>query len=100
MKEKTQLNEFYVLSHMLFIFIFNYKPLTERMDVYFEDSNLVNKNPNIIKMVEDFEPIPCKPIFFDLALNHVELPTFVEERQQQQQQPQGVRGFIKGVFGF
>lgn len=71
------------------------------MDVYFEDSNLVGKNPCVTKMVEDFEPIPCKPIFFDLALNHVELPTFVEEsKQQQQQSQQGVRGFFKGMFGF
>ncbi len=78
-----------------------FKPLVDRMDVYYEDTNLLNKNPNIIKLPIEFEPIPFKPLFFDLALNHVELPNYDDkiDRPQQQQQ-QGVKGFIKGIFGF
>ncbi len=72
------------------------------MDIYFEDENLVNGNPNVIKLPLDYEPIPCKPLFFDLALNHVELPSFEDkiDAKKQTQQQQGVKGFFKGLLGF
>lgn len=80
-------------------------PLTERLDIYFEDSNnLLNKNPNLVKVALDFEPVQCKPLFFDIALNHVELPSLDDKidskRQTAQQQGAGVKGLIKGFFGF
>jgi signal recognition particle subunit SRP68 len=73
------------------------------LDVYYEDENLVNGNPNVIKLPLDYEPIPCKPLFFDLALNHVELPSFedkIDAKKQTQQPQQGVKGFFKGLLGF
>jgi signal recognition particle subunit SRP68 len=79
-------------------------PLTERMDIYFEDSaNLLNKTPNLAKFALNFEPIPCKPLFFDLALNHIELPSLedkIDSKKQASGQQQGVKGIIKGLFGF
>jgi signal recognition particle subunit SRP68 len=71
------------------------------LDIYFEDNNLLNNNPNVIKLPLDFESIPCKPLFFDLALNHVELPSLDDklETKKATQQP-GYKGFIKGIFGF
>ena len=72
------------------------------MDAYFEDLNLTTKNANVISIPMDFEPIPCKPLFFDLALNHLELPSYEDkiDAKKQTQGQQGVKGFIKGIFGF
>jgi signal recognition particle subunit SRP68 len=70
------------------------------MDIYFEDSTLASKNPNVIKLPLNFEPIPCKPLFFDLALNHLELPSYEDKIDSKTQQQAGVKGFIKGFFGF
>ncbi len=80
-------------------------PLSERLDIYFEDNNLLTNNPNILKLPLGYEPIPCKPLFFDLALNHVELPSLDDKidskkSNQKQQQGAGVKGLIKGFFGF
>ena len=42
-------------------------PLVDRLDEYYEDVDMLN--------VVNFSPIPCKPLFFDIALNHVEFPS-------------------------
>ena len=79
------------------------KPLNERVDIYFEDNNLLTNNPNIIKLPLTYEPIPCKPLFLDLALNHVELPSLedkIDRRPAQQGGQQGVKGFFKGLLGY
>ncbi len=79
------------------------KPLVERMDDYYEDRTLVENKPNIVRFPLSYEPIPCKPLFFDLALNHLELPSLddkIDAKKPAQQQQQGVKGFIKGFFGF
>ena len=81
------------------------------MDVWFEDSSLLQSPPNVVNMALDYEPVACKPVFFDLALNYVELPSFDEKKsssasQSQAQgqaggqgQQQGVKGFFKGWLG-
>jgi signal recognition particle subunit SRP68 len=28
-----------------------------------------------VKFPPDFQPIPCKPLFYDLAVNHLEMPS-------------------------
>jgi signal recognition particle subunit SRP68 len=74
-------------------------PLKERLDIYFEE-----KSTNVVKMGLDYESIPCKPLFFDLALNHVELPSLDDKIDRParagQQGQQGVTGLIRGFFGF
>lgn len=74
-------------------------PLKERLDIYFEE-----KSTNVVKMGLDYESIPCKPLFFDLALNHVELPSLDDKIDRParagQQGQQGVTGLIRGLFGF
>lgn len=77
-------------------------PLVERINTYYEDPSLTSKNPNVIKLPLNFEPIPCKPLFFDLALNHLELPSYEDkiDSKNQEQQKAGVKGFIKNMFGF
>lgn len=77
-------------------------PLVDRMDTYYEDPSLTSKNPNVIKLPLSFEPVPCKPIFFDLALNHLELPSYDDKigGKDSQEPKAGVKGFIKNMFGF
>jgi len=84
-------------------------PLNQRLDTYFEDPNLLSggqQQPNIVQLPLSYEPVPCKPLFFDLALNQIELPNYDDKidvakaKQQQQGTPQGVKGFFKSMLGF
>ena len=78
-------------------------PLTERLDIYFEDNKLLNKSPNIVRTPLSYEPVACKPLFFDLALNHVELPSLEDKIDSKKtagnQQAGVVKGLFKGFFG-
>lgn len=79
------------------------KPLVDRLSHYVEDQQLNSKNPNVFKITPDIEPIPCKPLFFDLALNFVELPSLddkVDSPVKNKQQQQGISGFVKGFLGW
>merc|ERR1712223_971815 len=49
-------------------------PLVDRLDEYYEDPNLTSGKPNLYPFPPSFQPIPCKPLFFDLAREHVEFP--------------------------
>ncbi|XP_011455290.1 signal recognition particle subunit SRP68 [Magallana gigas] len=73
-------------------------PLIERLEDYAEDSSLTSKKPNLVSFPPDFEPIPCRPLFFDLALNHIDLPSLEEHLEQKQKaaNPKGLTGFVKG----
>lgn len=47
------------------------------------------------------EEIPCKPLFFDVALNYVKFPTF--KKQLPVSDPvnkEGISGFVKGLWGW
>lgn len=46
----------------------------------------------------EFQPISCKPLFFDLALNHVTFPPLDDKVEQKGKG--GLTGYIKGIFGF
>ena len=50
-------------------------PLVDRLDEYYEDVDMLKGKPNLVNFPPDFSPIPCKPLFFDIALNHVEFPS-------------------------
>jgi len=50
-------------------------PLVERLDQYYEDPDLVKGKPNLVSFPPEFSPIPCKPLFYDVALYHVEMPS-------------------------
>lgn len=79
------------------------KPLFDRLSHYVEDQQLNSKNPNVFKITPDIEPIPCKPLFFDLALNFVEMPSLDDKTDspvKKQQQQQGISGFVKGFLGW
>ncbi|KAM7356919.1 signal recognition particle 68 [Cochliomyia hominivorax] len=74
------------------------KPLFERLSQYKEDQLLHTKNPNVFKMTPDMEAIPCKPLFFDLALNYVEFPSLEDKLQSPGKK--GISGFVKGFLGW
>lgn len=82
------------------------------MDTYYEDSTLTNKNrANIVPLPPPFKPIPCKPVLFDLALNHLTFPSLDDKVQSKRsttttattdkgQQQAGLTGFVKGFFSW
>ncbi|CAF0760475.1 unnamed protein product [Rotaria sp. Silwood1] len=88
------------------------KPLIDRLDTYYEDSSLTNKSRlNIVPLPPPFKPIPCKPVLFDLALNHLTFPSLDDKVQSKrqatttptdkgQQQQAGLTGFVKGFFSW
>ncbi|KAH7950433.1 hypothetical protein HPB49_023888 [Dermacentor silvarum] len=71
--------------------------LVDRLDTYLEDKSLTTSKPNIAAFPPPFEPIPCKPLFFDLALNHIEFPSLDDVVDTKK--GQGLTGFVKGWLG-
>jgi len=79
----------------------NKKPLIERLNEFHENSQYLTKNPNIVTMPPAMEPVPTKPLFYDLALNFVSFPSLadkIEEGQGKQKQASGISGFVKGIW--
>ncbi|XP_008415867.1 signal recognition particle subunit SRP68 isoform X1 [Poecilia reticulata] len=74
------------------------RPLCEHLDNFHLDKTLVGKHPNLVQFPPEFQPIPCKPLFFDLALNHVAFPPLDDKVEQKGKG--GLTGYIKGIFGF
>ncbi|KAJ0033838.1 hypothetical protein NQD34_000945 [Periophthalmus magnuspinnatus] len=78
--------------------LFESAPLCDRLDLFHLDSTLVGKQPNLVHFPPDFQPIPCKPLFFDLALNHVAFPPLDDKVEQKGKG--GLTGYFKNMFGF
>ncbi|XP_018324397.1 signal recognition particle subunit SRP68 [Agrilus planipennis] len=78
------------------------KPLIERLDEFREEPQLLTKNPNVVSVPPPMEPIPSKPLFYDLALNFVEIPNLEDkiENEKQKQKQGGISGFVKGLWGW
>lgn len=81
------------------------KPLFETLDKYKEDPTLNSRNPNVYKLSPEMEAIPCKPLFFDLALNFIEFPSLSDKIDIQQKKSaaasgEGISGFVKGFLGW
>uniref|UniRef100_A0A8C7P7I7 Signal recognition particle subunit SRP68 n=1 Tax=Oncorhynchus mykiss TaxID=8022 RepID=A0A8C7P7I7_ONCMY len=93
--EKYSLQAAAILDHH---FTGVFRPLCERLDTFHLDPTLVGKQPNLVQFPPDFQPIPCKPLFFDLALNHVAFPPLDDKVEQKGKG--GLTGYIKGIFGF
>jgi len=77
------------------------KPLIERLDTYYEDPNLTNGKPNLANFPPNFRPIPCKPLFFDLAREHISFPDLQEKmkkpgQDEKQNDSQGWWGWAWG----
>lgn len=77
------------------------KPLYERLNQYKEDPTLNSRSPNVYKLTDfEMDAIPCKPLFFDLALNFVEFPLLDDKIESPKKQGAGFSGFVKGFLGF
>ena len=81
-----------------FLLWFDFQPLVERFETFCLDPSLVTKQANLVHFPPGFQPIPCKPLFFDLALNHVAFPPLEDKLEQKAKS--GLTGYIKGIFGF
>ncbi|XP_051751828.1 signal recognition particle subunit SRP68 isoform X2 [Ctenopharyngodon idella] len=73
-------------------------PLSDRLENFRLDPTLLSKQPNLVQFPPDFQPIPCKPLFFDLALNHVAFPPLDDKVEQKGKG--GITGYFRGFFGF
>uniref|UniRef100_A0A8B9KRB5 Signal recognition particle subunit SRP68 n=1 Tax=Astyanax mexicanus TaxID=7994 RepID=A0A8B9KRB5_ASTMX len=101
--EKYSLQAAAILGRSMYLWQFCYYslafvPLSDRLDTFRLDTSLVGKQPNLVQFPPDFQPIPCKPLFFDLALNHVAFPPLDDKVEQKGKG--GLTGYIKGIFGF
>lgn len=82
------------------------KSLALRLDEFVEDLSLTTAAPNVIKLPPSMAPVPCKPLFFDLALNHVTLPSLAENIETKKAAAAagtpgaGITGFVKGLWGW
>ncbi|KAF7265209.1 signal recognition particle 68 [Rhynchophorus ferrugineus] len=78
------------------------KPLIERLDEFREEPQLLTKNPNLVSLPPNMNPIPAKPLFYDLALNLVQFPDLSDklEGQSKTKQTAGISGFVKGLWGW
>lgn len=74
------------------------KVLLDRLETYQEFTS-IPKKPHLVHFPPQPEPMPCKPLFFDLALNHVELPN-LEHRLEKKKEVGGISGFVKGWMGW
>jgi len=68
--------------------------LSEKLDVY-QELRSIPKKPNLIRFPPEPQPVPCKPLFFDLALNHIDLPN-LDDRMEKKKETGGISGFVKG----
>jgi len=75
------------------------KSLSLRLDEFVEDPSLTSGSPNVIKVPPTMAPVPCKPLFFDLALNHVSFPSLAENMESKKSSS-GITGFVKGLWGW
>ncbi len=84
-------------------------PLCDRLDEYYEDPDLLKGKPNLSAFPPSFEPLPCKPLFFDLAREQLAFPNLEhkmvsaaakDKKDAGQQQGQGGSGgWLGGWLG-
>jgi len=68
--------------------------LTERLDE-FTLSTSSSAKPTLATFPPSYRPIPSKPLFFDMALNHIEYPSLDHKVEKK---AGGITGFVKGLF--
>lgn len=68
------------------------RPVLEQLGVYCDDLATF-KQGRLVDFPPDFQPIPCKPLFFDLANNHVAYPSLADRTSSM------LGGLLKGIFG-
>lgn len=80
--------------------IANKTTLLERIDEYVQDPNLLT-DPKIVEVPPSMIAIPCKPLFFDLALDMAKFPSLSDKvTRKGASNPAGIKGFVKGLWGW
>lgn len=78
--------------------------LINRLDEYVEDPGLISNHPSIAQVPPHMLSVPCKPLFFDLALNHIDFPSLDDKIETKKQAPAaasgGLTGLVKGLWGW
>ena len=77
------------------IFFHSVQPLSERMDQFMLTPP--SQKVTLAPLPPDYRPIACKPLFFDLALNHIEFPS-LENKMEKKAAGGGLTGFMKGLL--
>ena len=78
--------------------------LIDRLDEYIEDPQVLSTNPRIAPVPPSMIAVPCKPLFFDLAYNHIEFPTLEDKVETKKTaanvsgDPGGLTGLVKGLW--
>jgi signal recognition particle subunit SRP68 len=85
-----------VTDKMAVLEVSNKVPLVDRLDDYHEDSGLVKGKSNLVHFPPEFEPIPCKPLFFDLAINHLEMPDLNSKLEKKEDGKSSLGGWLGG----
>lgn len=94
-----------VASAMSGLTVRSKKMLSQRLDDFVEDPSLTSATPNVLKLPPNMSPVACKPVFFDLALNHATFPSLVEKVETKSKAAAGtsgagITGFVKGLWGW
>ena len=72
--------------------------LIDRLDLYYEDPDLAKGKANLVSFPPSFTPIPCKPLFFDLAHEHLTFPS-LDEKMASPGQAGSAQGASGGWLG-
>jgi len=75
-------------------------PLIDRLDQYYEDPELIKGKANLVNFPPEFTAIPCKPLFYDVALYHVEMPDLDHKLEKAPAQAGGGLGGWLGGWGW
>lgn len=80
----------FVNKHILFK-----QPIIDRLDEYLDENEILSENVQLVNFPPKFRSIPCKPLFFDLALNHLKFPQLEAETVAKSS---GLTGMVKNWF--
>ena len=73
--------------------------MVERLHEYAELPTNNLKKLSLMSFPPDFEPIPAKPFFFDLALSLVQFPSLDDQLEQKKTQGGFTGYFKKWIWG-
>ena len=72
------------------------QPLSARLDEVLHIS-ADKKLPPLAPLPPEMQPIPSKPLFFDLAKNYIELPNLEHRfKEDKSKEGGGISGFVRG----
>ena len=74
--------------------------LDQNLNQWVKLSPATLKNLKITSLPPEYKPVPAKPLFFDIASNHVKLPATVQAKLQASNQAKGgIGGYFRGWWG-